>query len=102
MVRIGIIILLGALVGFCLTNAVILANFLRRLPRRWLVVPELISVFFAGVIGTDYMALLAEAHIKPTRFDEILYILDKVFWWSLIGSIALVIGLIVIRSYVTP
>jgi Na+/glutamate symporter len=91
MIRGGIIVLFAALVGWCLTNAIMLGNLLRRKPPGRIAFPEFLAVFFAGVIGKDYRALLEEAHVEPTRFDEILYILDKIFMWSLIGSTVLVI-----------
>ncbi len=95
MLRGGIIILLASLVGCSLINAVMLANFWRRKPRGELVVPEFLALFFSGIMGKDYMALLVEAHIEPTRFDKMLYMLNWIFVWSFIGGFALVIiGLI--------
>lgn len=91
MLRSGIIILLSALAGFCLTNVVMFGSLLRRLPRRELLLPEFLAVFFAGVMGKDYMTLLGEANIEPTRLDKVLYAVERVFKWSLIGSIVLVI-----------
>lgn len=100
MLKVGIIIFLGAILGWSLTHLVMLANFWRRRPRRELVLREFLSVFADGGIGKNYMALLAEAHIEPTRFDKVLYILDMIFVWSFIGgSVLVIIGLIsVLRS----
>lgn len=95
MLRAGVIIFLGTVVGWSFTHVVMLVNVWRRKPRRGLIVREVFSVFFDGGIGKDYMALLAEAHMQPTRFDRLLYTLDRIFKWSLVGSIfLLVIGFI--------
>jgi hypothetical protein len=91
----GIIIALGALAGFCLTNVVMLANFLRRIPRGRLVVRESLAVFLTGGIAKDYRALLVESRIEPTRFDNMLYMLERLFVWSFIVSVVLlIIGLV--------
>jgi len=94
-VRAGIIIGLGALVGLLLTHVVMLANFLRRIPRGKIAVREFLAVFFTGGLGKGYMALLVESHMEPTGFDKMLYMLDRIFTWVFIGSIVLlVIGFI--------
>lgn len=100
MLKVGIIIFLGAIIGWSLTHLVMLANFWRRRPPRELVLREFLSVFADGGIGKNYMALLAEAHIEPAGFDKVLYALHVIFVWSFIGGTILVtIGIIsVLRS----
>lgn len=99
MVRGGIIIGLGALAGWLLTNAVMLINFLRRMPRGELMIREFLAVFLSGGMGNDYIALLGESHIEPTRFDRILCILDRTFACSLVGSIVLVIVGFIVQKW---
>lgn len=95
MLRVAIIILLGSLVGSLLTNAVMLINFLRRMPRGEFMVREFLAVFLTGGMGKDYMALLGESHMELSWFDKMLCILDRTFACSFIGSIVLaVIGFI--------
>jgi len=97
MLRVGIIIGLGALVGWLLTNAVMLINFLRQMPQGKFMVREFLTVFLTGGMGKDYMALLQESHMEPSWFDKMLCILDRTFACAFIGSIVLVIvGLILV------
>jgi hypothetical protein len=91
MVKSGIIIGLGGLVGWLLTNAVMLINFVRRMPRGEFMVREFLAVFLTGGMGKDYMDLLRESHIESSWFDKVLCILDRTFACSFIGSIVLVV-----------
>jgi hypothetical protein len=97
MVKSGIIISLGALVGWLLTNAVMLINFLRRIPRGEFMVREFLSVFLTGGMGKDYMDLLGESHVEPSWFDKVLRILDRTFACSFFGGIVLVVVALIWR-----
>jgi hypothetical protein len=96
MLKSGILIVLGALVGLLLTHVVIVANFLRRMPPGQLAMREFLAVLLTGGIGKDYMTLLAESHIEPTHFERILSFIDKILAWVFIlGLVIAIIGLIV-------
>jgi len=95
MLKVGIIVFLGAILGWSLTHLVMLVNFWRRRPRFGLVLREFFSVFADGGIGKDYIELLAEADIEPARFDKALCVLNTIFVWSFIaGAVLIIIGLI--------
>jgi hypothetical protein len=95
MVKTGIIIGFSAFVGWLLTNALMLIIFLVRMPRYEFMFREIVSVFFSGGIGKNYIDLLRESHMEPSRLDKALYFLGRVFACSLVGGIVLAIfGLI--------
>ena len=89
-IRAGIIGL-SALVGWCITNAVMLTNFLRRMSRGKIAILEFLTVVFTGGLGKKHMALLKEFNIEPRGCDKTLCMLDKVLTWFFIGSIILLV-----------
>jgi hypothetical protein len=92
MLRGGILITLGAIVGLLLIHLVMLANFLRRMPHGQLAAREFLVLLLTGGIGKDYMALLTESRITPVQFDKTLCILDKILGCLFIGGLLLAVA----------
>jgi hypothetical protein len=90
-IRAGIIIGLSALVGWCITNAVMLTNFLRRMPRGKIAILEFFAVFITGGLGKKYMTLLKDSNVEPTGCDKMLCMSDRICTWFFIGSIILLV-----------
>jgi len=95
MIRAGVIILLGTLVGSLLIHVVMLLNLIRRVPPGRLALREFLSVLLLWVNSKLYTALLVEASIQPTSIDRMLYFLQKILvCFCAVGLVLVIIGLI--------
>jgi hypothetical protein len=90
MVKTGIIIGLGALVGWLIINGVMLIKYMTRMHRGKFVVWELFAVFLTGGMSKDYMKFLKDSQLIPSRLDKMLCILDRTFASLFAGGIVLV------------
>jgi len=96
MLRGVIIAILVSLVVQSVVSVIMLLRFFRRGGKGKTAALDLLEMVLFGMLARNYLDLLLEAQLKPTRFDKLLHLIGNVLKWLIIGSAVLCILLLLV------